>query len=218
MRGTVFNEGGFISAHTLRPENQRHMRDVLNRFPGHLVETIMWWPDWEPHGHLLAIPFLPGEKPGIHPNWWEDLAAELAESVMRCNETRHNGRGKTHSHADVEAAFATGYAQLASREGEHGLTHLEMLQRMWLYQKWGGHVPTAMIMPLAERRDQLTLMVPDEYGQPHFLDIRKEARRELEDVMPLDLESMVPDASGIGLTKMPQFRTKKTFMLSGLRE
>ena len=165
-----------------------------------LYETIEWNPPGQSHGHQVLIPF--DAKVGIPTTEYEDLATDLAMALERCNKDRFQGRGRTHSHEDVKAAFQMGVQQLLQKRP--GEAYKQLLRRIALFRKWGGQVPAAVLLPTQDDPQKWKMAVPDRHGDPVFYDVKKKV---LEDIIPPPTDSSVkavPDKAGIGYLTRPK--------------
>ena len=113
----------------------------------------------------------------------EDVAEAFIASIAACNETRHKGHGRTHDTSQFKKAYASAITQLLTTDFDTEYAHQIWLEKM--HQKWGGHIPAAVLMPL---EDQWRLLVPDFRGDPQFYNVRDGAMDGLP--MPDEHNSM----------------------------
>ena len=137
---------------------------------------VVWWPEHEPHGHMLQI----GD--GVNPveDAWvniEDFATELAESVARCNEDRHQGHGRHHSPKDVQRAFSDATQQLLTKDFE--AEHAELSHRAMVNKKWGGQAPAAVLFPDRDDPKKWRLVMPDGQGNPVLYNVKDKLMNEI---------------------------------------
>lgn len=100
----------------------------------------------------------------------EDIAQDLAEEVLACNQSKMNGRGFKHTEEDARDAYKAAVEQLSTREYDREHAYAQWRQRM--YRKWGGQMPAAILLP---HEGETKLLMPDSAGNPLLYGVRKEA-------------------------------------------
>ena len=151
---------------------------------------VVWWPEGEAHGHQVVIS-LPGELMTLDGGAIEEFATELAEAVEGCNEERHGGRGKTHSHLNVQDAFREAQLQLTLRDYDSEWTAFQ--QAVKERRLWGGPVPKSVVFYDADKRP-LVAIKDEKTGMPVFYKPRKGMIEEL--LTPPDFKNAHIDPSG----------------------
>ena len=154
---------------------------------------ISFWAENAPHGHLVLLSDGLVPLDDIYSNI-EDCATELAEAFAKCNEDRHHGKGLTHPHQEIEDAFRAGVEQLQTVD--YAAEWADLNHKIAMFQKWGGHMPAAMLSYSPEDPKQETLMVPDKNGNPVFYNLKQKV---LEDILPPPQERLNAIKSKTGL-------------------
>jgi hypothetical protein len=173
-----------------------------------LVIKVEYWPPGSPHGHnfmdIMENGHLDGEQ-------IEDIAGGLSEAILACNEGRHNGHGRTHTHEDAEMAYKAAVQQILTTDFVE--EYRKLMQRIATYYKWGGTraVPKFAIMPTLDDEGRgFKMLMPDEQGDPHLYDISKRAKGLLEEAIePPDPKKTFPDRQGLGYMNRAERRRKK---------
>ena len=123
----------------------------------------------------------------------EELAGELAEAVLSCNEDRHKGHGRGHTMDDAMKAYGAAIQQLLILDFSHEQGELD--RKIRVFKKWGGQVPSAVLMFDPDDRKQLNLLTTDQEGNPS---IRKVTDKALIDMLPYpDEKNAVRDKEGV---------------------
>jgi len=106
---------------------------------------VQWWPEGEPHGHMVQLG--DGQFFNVLSGGGsiEGAAEELSEALMRCDEDRYEGHGKSHSKEDAENAFRGAIVQLMNQDYDRQWIYNKWMQAM--HKKWGGHIPALVIQP-----------------------------------------------------------------------
>ena len=183
---------------------------IEKRFPYATEERFPIWIEYSPtgasHNHLLTVEVDANAAPlaDIVGNS-ESYAEELAESVARCNEDRHDGHGEKHEEADIQEAFRIGMHQLLSKNFAQDWKEIKHREEM--YRKWGGHMPAGVIYP--DQNNDWQVMVPDKEGNPWITPMRKGA---LDLPEPQDMEA-TPDTHGIGWKVREESRAQRRYRL-----
>ncbi len=147
------------------------------------------------HTHLLQI----GDGVNsIYDTNIESVAEELAETVARCTEDRHEGHGFTHSDAEVEEAYRTAVMQLLTRDYDKEQEEIERGIRR--QKKWGGPVPEMVLFPDAADPKKWNILVTDKEGNAFVYPVRKEAQALLHEALPSpdQVRGTHPTKSGLG--------------------
>ena len=123
----------------------------------------------------------------------EDLAGELAEAVLNCNDDRHQGHGRKHTMDDAQKAYSAAVQQLIVTDFRYEQEELD--RKIRVFKKWGGQVPAAALMFDPDDRKQLNLLTTDQEGNPS---IRKVTDKSLIDMIPYpDEKNAVRDKEGV---------------------
>ena len=123
----------------------------------------------------------------------EELAGELAEAVLNCNEERHKGHGRKHTMDDAQKAYGAAVQQLIVTDFRYEQEELD--RKIRVFKKWGGQVPAAALMFDPDDRKQLNLLTTDQEGNPS---IRKVTDKSLIDMIPYpDEKNAVRDKEGV---------------------
>jgi hypothetical protein len=143
---------------------------------------VEWWPRHEPHGHTVMLG--DGKTNSLlEGGSLEEAAEELVEAIERCNSDRHRGHGRTHTFSPNDV-FPAALEQLQTSWYDREWVYHRWLQ--WMHEKWGGHMPAAVILPT---EGEWKMLVPDEMGDPIQHNIRPEVVKQLGEVIPM------PDSS-----------------------
>ena len=122
-----------------------------------------------------------------------ELAGELAEAVLNCNEDRHQGHGRKHTMDDAQKAYGAAVQQLFGIDFDAEQRELD--RKIRVFNKWGGQVPAAALMFDPDDRKQLNLLTTDQEGNPS---IRKVTDKTLIDMLPYpDEKNAVRDKEGV---------------------
>lgn len=168
---------------------------------------VEWWPPGEPHGHqLLLDDGAPANRFSFNGEALEDAAGELAEAVAICNENRHDGHGKLHSHQDAEDAYHIAVYQLLTIDYEAEWKQIQDDIKKW--QKWQGPVPAAVLMPDIQDSNEWSVMIPDQHGDPVMYKTRPKALKGLM-ASPEEMGAK-PNKLGIGWTAKPKRKRRKS--------
>lgn len=103
----------------------------------------------------------------------QDAGEQLAEAILLCSRDRHDGHGRKHSQFDAEMAFKAAFHQLVTKEFDRERAHTVWLRQM--YDKWGGHIPAAVLVPDETDFEKWNMIVPDHRGDPEVRPLRKDA-------------------------------------------
>ena len=125
----------------------------------------------------------------------EELAGELAEAVLNCNDDRHQGHGRKHTMDDAQKAYSAAVQQLLITDFRNEQEELD--RKIRIHKKWGGKVPAAVFMPDTVDDGKWNVMVPDDEGEPVMHRVRDGV---LDDILP------TPD--GIGWVAPRRWKTK----------
>lgn len=171
---------------------------------------VEYWPAVGPggkwHGHMALAADESSVVMGI-----EDVAGALAEAVLRCHEDRHNGHGYQHKPDEAEKAYRSAVEQLLTKSNEEfEAEHEELLRKIRLYKKWGGHPPAAVLLHTQDAPDELKVMVTDKNGDPWMY----KANPAMAEVMPSPkYTGATPDPVGVGFLRKRRIATAKRFHL-----
>ena len=156
---------------------------------------VEWWPQDEPHGHILQIGDGVNRILDVDTEEWAD---ELAEALQRCQK-------KEHSHEDEKQAAMIAFHQLQTVDYD---AEWEDLQRnIRNYQKWGGHMPSVVFMPDRVDPRKWQIMVPDKNGDPVVYDDRKGVLADI--IPPPDSSNSLPDKEGVTYLTKPKWSAKR---------
>ena len=138
-----------------------------------------------------------GNQVGLGEDEMGGAAEELIDQINLCNEDRHGDRkgethGKTHR-IDYTAVYKVAVDQLQNTPYDTERAHTVWLRVM--HAKWGGHIPSAVVMPTQEDWTRWSLMVPDHRGDPKFYEIPAESGLALP--TPQEMGA-VADPHGVG--------------------
>lgn len=114
-----------------------------------------------PHAHQAFVDRTEG---------WEACMDLLYEAMLKCNEDRHDGHGRTHSHGDIIEAMKGATNQLDPHE--QLLMWQELKQKIRRWQRWGGPVPEAVFMPDLHDPKQWQAVLVDPDGTPRMAKVR----------------------------------------------
>ena len=172
---------------------------IQERGPFSPYAQVEFWTK-EGHGHHTWSDSI-GEGVSV-----EDVAEVLVDAMQACGPERapdQNGRfhGKTHDPAQLQDAYHSAVQQLLTRDYDTEWIYYKWLQ--YMYKKWGGHIPAAVIMPID---DQLKMLIPDELGDPHLYDVSDKSG--LQDVIepPTDENSV---EAPIGRYRKPKWSAER---------
>jgi len=131
------------------------------------------------HQHLVGD----GLENDIAVGWTslEGVADTLADSVLKCSNERHQA---PHHPEEAEKAYKSALDQLTQ-----GWFDRERVFQVWLrqmYNKWGGHMPAAVIIPTGTEVTRWQLMMPDHRGDPLFYDV---GNHTIEAPTPQDMKA-----------------------------
>jgi hypothetical protein len=97
----------------------------------------------------------------------ETVAEGLAQAIVDCNDSKHQGHGRTHSNGDAQDAYFDAIAQLINHEDEKA--YQELLTKIAHYQMWGGPPPEMVLTPRKDDPDKLQAIVKHpETGEAHI--------------------------------------------------
>ena len=138
---------------------------TLADLPEHLSDWDALWAEYtcrDGTGHVHAAMGSRSED-GI-----EGTAELVAESVASC-DGKHIGKdgrahGKPHSAEEIRRAHSVAVASLITQEAEEWWTNLR--HNIAMYQKWGGHMPKAVIMVDKYDPAKTQILVTDQHGNP----------------------------------------------------
>ena len=134
----------------------------------------------------------------------EELAGELAEAVLNCNDDRHQGHGRKHTMDDAQKAYSAAVQQLLITDFRHEQEELD--RKIRVHKKWGGQVPAAVFMPDTVDGGKWNVMVPDDEGEPVMRRVRDGV---LDDILPTPEQAGAKrDPYGIGWVAPRRWKTK----------
>jgi hypothetical protein len=125
----------------------------------------------------------------------EGSADILASSILKCTSERHQA---PHPPGEAEKAYKSAIVQL-----QDGWFDRERVFQVWLrqmYDKWGGHMPAAAILPTGQEVTRWQLMVPDHRGDPLFYDVGKHV---IEAPTPQDMQARYDADRGLWHANKP---------------
>jgi hypothetical protein len=138
-----------------------------------------------------------GGQVGLGEEEMSGAAEELIDVINWCDENRHVGptgkqHGKSHT-IDDKHVYKAAVDQL--RDTAYDTERAHMVWMRMMHTKWGGHMPSAVVMPTQQEWSKWSLMVPDHRGDPKFYEIRPDAQI----VFPTPAEmGAIADPHGIG--------------------
>ena len=94
----------------------------------------------------------------------EEMAIGLAEAILECKPSKHNGHGATHSHDEAIDAFKAAQDQIESNADEKA--YQDLRRKIRVYQKWGGQPPRMVLYPTEQNPKEWEVLVADEEGNP----------------------------------------------------
>lgn len=134
---------------------------------GSALETkqVIWaeyMPEGSTHKHMVYdIGPLTGEE-------LEEMVTDLADAILVCNEERHEGHGRPHSHDEAMKGARIALFQLQNMD--YDADWAEYYRKEFLFRKWGKkQVPVAHIMPDPHDPKQWWVVMPDGQGNPIIL-------------------------------------------------
>ena len=134
----------------------------------------------------------------------EELAGELAEAVLNCNDDRHQGHGRKHTMDDAQKAYSAAVQQLLITDFRNEQEELD--RKIRIHKKWGGKVPAAVFMPDTVDDGKWNVMVPDDEGEPVMHRVRDGV---LDDILPTPEQAGEKrDPYGIGGVAPRRCKTK----------
>jgi len=147
---------------------------------GHPV-WISFYPEGSTHEHMVLLD--DGLDPSDPFKWTgeeiEDAAAELSESVYRCNSDRHDGHGHSHTTEDIKNAYSAAVNQLFTVDYSGAWQEIQKNIAKW--KRWKGPVPEMVVLPDEHDSKTWNVMIPDEDGTPVMYKGNQDA---LKDIMP----------------------------------
>jgi|TARA_Y100000034_G_scaffold136821_1_gene216083 hypothetical protein len=143
------------------------------------------------HGHMHLVGDGEGNDIQDGLDTVEGAADELASDVYHCGSQKH-GKGQHHDVAHIELAYKAAIHQLFNTEYDRERAHQVWLQQM--YQKWGGNMPAALLIPKAEDVANWQMMMPDHRGDPLFYDAGKHT---IEAPTPQDMGAKFDASRGL---------------------
>jgi len=144
-----------------------------------MIQELEWIPGWVEYQalgwhHVHGIVFDAGER--FTGEMIEDIAGELAEAVYLCSDARHDGHGQKHSHQEVQDAFKHGAKELLTKDSNiFAAEYQELLQKQRAYQRWGGTVPAAVLLPDSIDGREWNAIIPDKEGVPYIYKVNEKA-------------------------------------------
>ena len=171
---------------------------IMGNYPYVWVE---YWPVNSTHAHQLIISTgdaaISEVMVGI-----EGYAEELSESIIRCNEDRHKGHGRSHPPEEAEKAYKAAVAQLFDRDFE--AETLEMKRKQRVFKKWGGQPPAALLLPTQDHGWQT--IITNQEGDPAMYPVRPGI---LDDIAPDPREvGAKPDEEGLGFRRKRKLKAE----------
>ncbi len=131
---------------------------MTTEMPFRMVE---YWPPDSPHAHQYYAD--DGEA-------MEQIATHLAETIMHCDPSKHEGRGMTHSLKDAQDAFTAAQLQYIFEEDKTQWN--ELMVRMAHNKKWGGQAPAMVLTPAEDPEKWLAIVKHPVTGEPTIYDAR----------------------------------------------
>jgi hypothetical protein len=111
----------------------------------------------------------------------DSIAEELAEAVARCNDSRHEGHGRTHELPPFADIARSVMEQLTTTQYDR--EHAESRWKQMMFKKWGRrHMPAAVLVPKEGSMGHWELLIPDFKGDPFLYPLRDDSG--LEDILP----------------------------------
>tara|TARA_Y100000310_G_scaffold276043_1_gene292924 strand:+ start:9860 stop:10468 length:609 start_codon:yes stop_codon:yes gene_type:complete len=148
-------------------------------------------------GHIHHVPMSNGvDYLGI-----EEGAELLGEAILACNEDRHNGHGRKHAQGDADAAYKSAIEQLLTRRYDQEWVDLQ--QKIRAYKRWGGHPPTAVMMPTQDDVKRWQMLVTTLEGTPHLVGIKESFSADMNELME------PPDSSNSVKAPIGHYRNPK---------
>ncbi len=144
------------------------------------------------HGHIHFVPLGDGTPNGFILET-EEAAELLAEAVAGCNELKAGGRGRTHTHEQIESAYMSAIHQLNTTDFEEEWRVEEW--KRFLHRKWNGGVrvhpqqkmrpvPEAIIMPVDGANDWQLMMPDKKTGDPVLYPLNKRFLKDIAESIP----------------------------------
>jgi hypothetical protein len=141
------------------PIKDMKLSDMPPTLPFRMVE---FWPQGWSHGHNHF---------GSRDESLETVAEGLSQGILDCNESKHNGHGRSHSNGDAQDAYFDAIAQLINHEDEKA--YQELLKKIAHYQMWGGPPPEMVLMPSkSDPGNWQAIVKHPETGEAHLYDTR----------------------------------------------
>jgi hypothetical protein len=135
----------------------------------------------------------------------EGTAELLASAVEHC-EGHVDKYGISHAfphpEEEVQNAYHIAVATLLTDSAQR--VYAELRQRIARYEKWGGHVPEAIMMPSKDDPNKWDMIVVDpRTAEPHYVEMDQSVMREMPD--PREFGAKPDPVAG---WKMPRRRKK----------
>ena len=100
----------------------------------------------------------------------EECAEGLADAVLICSDSRHDGHGIKHDTSEGEKAYKSAIDQMLTRD--YWSEYIDLQRKIEHFEIWGGPVPAVVLQPSVDDVMQWQLAVTHpETGLPHFYDI-----------------------------------------------
>jgi len=172
------------------------MTYIFNRLGMSPFSWVQWWPENEPHGHMLQIGDGVNRILDLETEEW---ASELGDAVISCK--RNDG---TYCHTAQDAKDAEMTALMQLQTVDYDAQSAELQRRIQSYRKWGmDHAPAAVLMPTQDDYKRWVAIVPDRHGEIYTYPIRQKV---LEDIIPYpEKHNSVPDPQGVGFWRKPKW-------------
>jgi hypothetical protein len=132
----------------------KNVEQLLQELP---KELPFLWVEYDTPTHIHAALCERGEG--------AEAAAELlVAAIEQCDESRHDGHGRTHTAKDSHDGYYEAIRQVLTGKAE--VEYKEHLHNMALDAIWGGAHPELVILPTEDGRDWNVMVTDHQTGMP----------------------------------------------------
>lgn len=125
----------------------RRERDEAVQMPRDLTHPWVHV-SYECDSHTHIVNNLKYDPKGSFGEFLEDSANDLAEAILRCEPSRHNGHGQHHDTEHAQKAYSAAVRQLQERDYYREFVELKL--KAYHFALWGGHPPEVVLQPNPE--------------------------------------------------------------------
>jgi hypothetical protein len=108
-----------------------------------------------------------------------EMADELREQVLICNEDRHNGHGISHTKEEADEAFKAAVQMLINHDYDREWVTLQ--KDIHDFKQWGGHKPKLVLFPDEHDPRDWNVLIP---GDGLDAEVRRLTDKQLKEILP----------------------------------